>query len=1589
MTASSWFLRLPGSLRHLQVPQPAAHLQTVEESNEHRAPQNHDHSAHSVYSLQEKPSQRNLARQAQAPAEPYKERDVYAQEGDGLRDNDAFKETVAELLEEQEYGVFRLVVPCARLPRTAFNNYVEWLNCQRVMAKGQAGGPPVRALSTRSIFGLPLIQPFAPFALGWTCLMMIVDLTWTAFGVPINVAFCSVDYGHIHSSCTATDLTFGTIYFLNLLLSFQLGVMVVNGHRKKTCMDGPHVAIYYMRYGRFILDVAATIPLFYLIAILSLSDGQGYSSKWVNALSLLRLLRLLRLVSVSKVIYLEGALGGNGWLGKYFDVTRMHIVMVAYQTMVMINFLACLLVLMAYIHDPEDSWMTAVEWVDLPNSAKPYQWFCAVYWIITTTTTTGFGDFAPRWWGEQVVIAAAMIIGMVIFGILVGTITNVIARANNAAIRLQAHMRKISQVNQWLHNATGLKPHFKLRIQEYFAQVFVAKQSVEYGEAELFTDLPPYLRFEAASELSLPLIQSVHALRSLNLDAQQLLAAHMRPVRAIVGQELCRQGDEADRLWLLCSGRMVALRHKEPPQHITAPALVGESLILALDVPQCRHRPWTLRTASPCSLWELRLHDLSRVVSIYPAIRLSLLEHVRKELVKHLFTMSPSAHGEVNPAGPVQPMPDWCELVALLEGALDCLQGEPSVRFEELCMQLERANIDDDSLKSTLAEMVEGAMVRDGLGPEAVMGYPLHVQEQMQAQQAAERSVSLPVGHPLAPAESGALNAVSTAFAANGRTSSHLPNPSPSTAGPNARSAKSGITAPWQWLTQHDTHKGPAPWDMGPPPEEPAVHGGAAAAAAGVMAAAAAKEARAQASKDSSVAGGAAGGRPPSPPPSAGRSHSRQRDASDRSWSGARASNPPSPSRTPRTHSHLQQRYPLGVAGALALTTVPEPGSFVVPNPTGPGFAGGLYGSQGAAHSVGGGALPPPIVPGWQPPSGKPMPRVRSAQRPLAGTSTGMPYGAPLGGGGAGGGEGGGAGPAGASPPDSAQRGGYWGSGVPGTAMGYAGQAHRAPASAAAAALNRGSGGSTALGVAVDAVIEAEGGVGGGGGSGGGAPGAGAPAPSAGGATLPGGETPAGGSLHAGTAALAQLQSSASNANVYSAAAAAAAARAAAAGGQLNAESAPLPSARSRRASVDLGTDPIAQETAIPSPRLRPHAVQLLLEEEGIRGEPEPTGTGAAGAGVGAEEGGGGGGGAEEVEASVSHLPMPPAVPSITPPEYSAAAALSPHGPSRLAPQPPNVARLSATAAAASGGGAGPAGPVPAPGLPTPPQPPIAAMGAAARRSILSRMSPFATAWAGAAGNLAATSVPIPGGQAGGPAYGTAVGPPSPSRGPSGAHHPSLSGFGYLPAGSQRSAGGAPPQAAGTGPAPSDSGAGTGGGAGAGPGAAPMPTAPCAHCGCSACPACGSWMPPPGTALMPMHTHPMASGPPPASLGVGGSVTGAGPSPALCNATSLLEAFRGPVRQRTALGGGSLTQFGTVPPAAQAQSHSALWGGAAVNPTASPARPTAGLARRSRMYGRSYTTAARMDSLARQTLMRETLQRDTIWQAYAAEEDDL
>ncbi|PNH07660.1 Potassium channel KAT1, partial [Tetrabaena socialis] len=258
----------------------------------------------------------------------------------------------------------------------------------------------------RSIFGLPLIQPYNLFAVLWTLWMLALDVVYTAFWVPMNVAFCTKQYGNLSAGCTVSDLVGGMMYFINCLLGFQ-----------------------------------------------------GY----------------------------------------------------------------------------DKSWMTSVSWVDVTTASPVYQWYCAVYWMIVTATTTGFGDFQPRSVAEQVVANVAMMGGMIMFGVLVASIGNALSRATAAAHQAYGSRRKIMHVMEWAEHR-ALPSDIRKQVQAHAGQ--------------------------GLSRMSLRACPSSHLRQTVVVVVVALVAENMRPLRLPAGEDLCQQGDVADCFWVLQEGSVQAVRYK-------------------------------------------------------------------------------------------------------------------------------------------------------------------------------------------------------------------------------------------------------------------------------------------------------------------------------------------------------------------------------------------------------------------------------------------------------------------------------------------------------------------------------------------------------------------------------------------------------------------------------------------------------------------------------------------------------------------------------------------------------------------------------------------------------------------------------------------------------------------------------------------------------------------------------------------------------------------------------------------------------------------------------------------------------------------
>lgn len=90
----------------------------------------------------------------------------------------------------------------------------------------------------------------------------------------------------------------------------------------------------------------------------------------------------------------------------------------------------------------------------------------------------------------------------------------------------------------------------------YFTEIWPRAQSLATA-LEVYHQLPAQLKAEVAWFLLRDVIVESELLQELSPAAKHQLAGRMVPRLIIMGHDLCRQGDLADRLWILQEGALL------------------------------------------------------------------------------------------------------------------------------------------------------------------------------------------------------------------------------------------------------------------------------------------------------------------------------------------------------------------------------------------------------------------------------------------------------------------------------------------------------------------------------------------------------------------------------------------------------------------------------------------------------------------------------------------------------------------------------------------------------------------------------------------------------------------------------------------------------------------------------------------------------------------------------------------------------------------------------------------------------------------------------------------------------------------------
>ncbi|KAK9812616.1 hypothetical protein WJX72_000666 [[Myrmecia] bisecta] len=484
-----------------------------------------------------------------------------------------------------------------------------------------------------SILGLPLIHPHSCITGIESIVMALVDATYSAFIVPIGVAFETGVNGVTWP--VICDLVAGALFNLDIFILLHTGFVVTHNLRRKVIMNGPLIAWYYCRRGALITDVLSAIPFWAELGLIVIGNNHSRGPA-LQAFLALRLFRLVRLVRFIKGVFLQLGSRSGSRFAKLISSSVIYFVLTVYAACALINLLGCIWYFTARREGLANSWLTSVAGQDLTTASRLRQYVASIYYAMTTITTVGYGDITAHTAAEELVAIFIMFIGVLFFGFLIGSLGELLEQSSMAARRAAVLRNKFDDVEAWMRKRK-LPREMCNEITSFYADIW-ARQA-DWKDEQFFAELPAATRSRVAGHMLRQVLQTSDIFRCLSSEARERIAGKVHPRMVSPGHDLCEQGEEADCMWILQEGDILSLRCGREVGVLEPPAVLGEAVIL----PELgRHRAFTFRAVTWCTVWELRLVDIRVLLNVYPELLDKMVHAFMERLLKRI-RLSPDA----------------------------------------------------------------------------------------------------------------------------------------------------------------------------------------------------------------------------------------------------------------------------------------------------------------------------------------------------------------------------------------------------------------------------------------------------------------------------------------------------------------------------------------------------------------------------------------------------------------------------------------------------------------------------------------------------------------------------------------------------------------------------------------------------------------------------------------------------------------------------------------------------------------------------------------------------------------------------------
>lgn len=389
---------------------------------------------------------------------------------------------------------------------------------------------------------------------------------------------------------------------LDLLGSLLFAVDIVIQFSTARLLDGRLVATRsaiardYSR-GWFVPDLIAALPLDQMIVAMGTSLGLPITHMLaLGAVArMLRLLRIVHLVNILRGVQRHSTIHPG----------LLRMATLAYWILLGAHWASC-------------GWM----WIlNAPHGDGLFiAYLNALYWVLTTIATVGYGDITPDRTNplQLIYTMVVMILGVGVYGYLIGNIASIIANLDIARSHHQEKMQKLTAFMRY----RKLPEPIQTRIRDYYNYLWESRRG--YDEVSVVGDLPESLRADVSLHLNKEVLEKVPMFRGGSAEFIRELVMELRPYICVPGDFVFRKGEFGDRMYFISKGsvEVVAPDGEEVYAFLSEGSFFGE-MALVFDQP----RTASARAADFCDLYYLDKTGFDRVLGRFPEFKRHVVEY--------------------------------------------------------------------------------------------------------------------------------------------------------------------------------------------------------------------------------------------------------------------------------------------------------------------------------------------------------------------------------------------------------------------------------------------------------------------------------------------------------------------------------------------------------------------------------------------------------------------------------------------------------------------------------------------------------------------------------------------------------------------------------------------------------------------------------------------------------------------------------------------------------------------------------------------------------------------------------------------------